>query len=126
MRPWLVSLFIGVTADAPIGVDWLGVFVLLQLGRVWVLHALGRYWTTRIIAVPGAAPVETGPYRCLRRPNHAIGGGGIAVLPLVFGAWLITVYFSVLNLALIVYRVGIEDRALAERRAGSTRESHPR
>ena len=32
----------------------LGVFILLQAGRLWVIASLGRRWTTRIIVLPRA------------------------------------------------------------------------
>jgi methyltransferase len=47
-------------------------FGLLQAGRLWVLQTLGERWTTRIVIVPGATPVTTGPYRFLRHPNYLI------------------------------------------------------
>ena len=41
--------------------------------------------------------------------------GEIAVLPLVFGAWQIAVIFSLLSAALTLYRIRVEEAALAER-----------
>ncbi len=113
---WLVCLFALVPADAPIYWPLIGLLVLLQLGRVWVVASLGRYWTTRIITVPGAKLIRRGPYRFLRHPNYLVVIGEIAVLPLCFGNWLLAAIFSVLNLALIAYRIRIEDGALDQRR----------
>jgi methyltransferase len=39
---------------------WLAVFIVLQAGRLWVIASLGRRWTTRVIVLPGAAPVARG------------------------------------------------------------------
>ena len=69
----------------PIHGVWLAVFVLLQIGRVWVLTTLGPRWTTRIIVLPDAPLVRRGPYRLVNHPNYAVVVGEIAVLPLVFG-----------------------------------------
>ncbi len=113
---WLASLALSVApARRP---DWplLGIFALLQLGRVWVIATLGRLWTTRILSLPGAPLVRTGPYRWVRHPNYLLVVAEIAVLPLAFGAVAVAVAFSLLNLALIARRIGIEDRALAPRR----------
>ena len=77
--------------------------------------SLGRLWTTRVLSLPGAPLVRTGPYRWLRHPNYLIVTVEIAVLPLAFGAAAIAVAFSALNLALIARRIAIEDRALAPR-----------
>jgi methyltransferase len=78
-----------------------------------VIATLGSRWTTRVIVLPGTPLVESGPYRFLRHPNYAVVGGEIAVLPLAFGAIAIALVFSALNLALILRRIRIENRALA-------------
>ncbi len=114
---WLASLASMVPpATAP---NWplLGIFALLQPARLWVIFSLGRYWTTRILTVPGAELVKAGPYRWVRHPNYLIVTAEIALLPLAFGAIAIAVAFSAANLVLIVRRIAIEDRALASRRA---------
>jgi len=113
---WLIALAVAVPRDAPVNVALLAVFLALQGGRLWVMKSLGRYWTTRIITVPGAPVVTSGPYRFLRHPNYWVVAGEIAVLPLVFGAWEIAALFSLANLALLRHRIRIEDQALAARR----------
>ncbi len=110
---WLAALFVMVPAEAP--ADWglLGLYGLLQLGRLWVIASLGRRWTTRVIVVPGAPLVTRGPYRFLRHPNYLIVALEIPVLPLAFGAWQIALGFGLANLALLAWRFRIEERALA-------------
>jgi methyltransferase len=78
--------------------------------------SLGPYWTTRIVTLPGAPLVQRGPYRFLNHPNYAVVTAEIAALPLAFGAYAIAITFSLANLALLAWRVRIEDRALAARR----------
>ena len=90
---------------------------MLQLGRIWVIVSLGRYWTTRIITLPDAPLVRSGPFRYLRHPNYLLVVAEIAVLPLAFGAVAIAATFSALNLALIARRIRIEDSVLAPRQA---------
>ena len=113
---WFISLAIFVPAATPPNWALIGLFALLQLGRIWVLASLGRYWTTRIITLPNAPLVRTGPFRYLRHPNYLLVAAEIAVLPLAFGAVTIAVTFSALNLALLARRVRIEERVLALRR----------
>ncbi len=110
---WLASLFLLVPADVAPSWPLLAVFAALQLGRLWVIAALGRRWTTRVIVLPGATLVEGGPYRYLRHPNYAVVAGEIAVLPLAFGALALALIFSAINLALTARRIAIENRALA-------------
>jgi methyltransferase len=114
---WLTSLVAFVPAETPPNWLLIGLFALLQLGRIWVLASLGRYWTTRIITLPDAPLVQTGPFRYLRHPNYLLVAAEIAVLPLAFGAVAVAAAFSVLNLALLARRVRIEERVLAPRRA---------
>ena len=92
-------------------------FVLLQAGRVWVIATLGRFWTTRIVTLPGAPLVRRGPFRWVRHPNYLVVAGELAVLPLVFGAWWIAVLATLLNAPLTLHRIRVEDGALSGRRA---------
>ena len=112
---WLLALLYVVPAERTPSWGWLGVFLLLQALRLWVMASLGRYWTTRIITLPGAPLVRSGPYRFLRHPNYVVVAAEIAVLPLVFGAWRIALLFSLLNLALLAWRIRVEQQALAPR-----------
>lgn len=113
---WLLSLFVWVVSfEMPMNLVMIGVFVVLQAGRVWVLVTLGPYWTTRIISVPDAPLVKSGPYRFVRHPNYWVVIGEIAVLPLAFGAWPIALAFSALNGALLTHRIRVENEALSRR-----------
>ena len=114
---WLLALLVLVPGGTPIIWPPLALFILLQLLRLWVIATLGRFWTTRIVSLPGAALVRRGPYRLLRHPNYLIVAGEVALLPLAFRAWAIAIVFSLLNLALLAWRIAVEERALAPRRA---------
>jgi methyltransferase len=113
---WLASL--AVLAPEATPPDWplLGLFGLLQLGRIWVILSLGHYWTTRLLTLPGAPLVRAGPFRYCRHPNYLLVIAEIAVLPLAFAAIAIAAVFSALNLLLIARRIRIEERLLAPRR----------
>lgn len=112
---WIAALAVGVPPEAGINPFWLAIFALLQVGRIWVIASLGRFWTTRIISLPGAPLVRHGPYRYVRHPNYLIVAGEIAVLPLVFGEWMIAALFSAINALLLRERIAAEDAALAGR-----------
>lgn len=84
-----------------------------QALRWWCIASLGPRWNTRVIVVPGLAPVTRGPYRLLRHPNYvAVVVEGVA-LPLVHAAWITAAVFTLLNAALLRVRIRVEDRALA-------------
>lgn len=89
-------------------------FLALQPLRYWVIATLGDRWTTRVFVIPGASLFRTGPYRFFSHPNYLIVVLEIALLPLAFGLIWAAVLFSVLNLALLAWRIRIEQRALTE------------
>lgn len=112
---WLVCLAVFVPADAALDSLLFLLFLLTQAARVWVIVSLGRYWTTRVIAVPGAPLVKRGPYRWLRHPNYLIVVAEIALVPLIAGAWEIAAAFSIANAVMLWHRIRIENAALAGR-----------
>ena len=112
---WLGTLWL-LAPGQPI--DWwlIGLFALLQLARLWVIASLGTRWTTRIIVLPAAPLVRSGPYRWVRHPNYAIVVLEIALLPLAFGLPAIALIFTLLNAAALAVRITAEARALAPSR----------
>lgn len=113
---WLISLAWFVPTNAAAEPLLLLLFLLTQGLRIWVLVSLGRYWTTRIITLPGVPLIQRGPYRFLRHPNYLVVVLEIALLPLCFGAWEIALIFSLLNACLLFWRIRTENAALSERR----------
>ena len=99
----------------------LALVLLSQALRWWCITTLGPRWNTRVIVVPGLPPVRSGPYRLLPHPNYvAVVVEGMA-LPLVHGAWLTAIGFTVANAFLLRVRLRVEDAALATLpRAGGT------
>ena len=110
---WLLGLW-WLGRDKAVDPILLGVFVLLQAGRIWVIASLGRRWTTRVIVLPGAPLVATGPYRWIKHPNYLIVALEIAVVPLALGLPLFAAVFSVLNALVLYQRIRVENAGLAE------------
>lgn len=108
---WLAALWVW-GWDRPILVGWFAAYVLLQLGRAWVLATLGRRWTTRVFVVPGETLVRRGPYRFVSHPNYVVVALEVFVLPLTFGLWGVALAFGLANLALLAWRIQVENRAL--------------
>ena len=91
--------------------------MLLLLGaatalRYWTISTLGERWTTKVLVRPGVPLVTGGPYRFLRHPNYLAVVLEIVALPLVHGAWLTAVFFSVANAILLAVRIRTENEAL--------------
>ena len=108
---WLVGVWI-LGWDRPLIWAWVAVYAVLQAGRVWVLATLGRRWTTRVFVVPGETLVRRGPYRFVSHPNYVVVALEIFVLPLAFGLWQLGLVFGLANLALLAWRISVENRAL--------------
>jgi methyltransferase len=115
---WLASTLVeGLLRGPEIPVWWplpLAAFLLVQPLRYWAIVSLGTNWNTRVLVVPGMKPVKAGPYRYLSHPNYVVVAVEILAFPLIFGAWITAVVFSVLNAALLLVRIRTEDRALRE------------
>ncbi len=110
---WLAALW-WLAPGQPVSLIWLAVFVLLQLGRVWVIATLGSRWTTRIIILPGAPLVTGGPFRFVSHPNYLVVAGELIALPLAFGLVEVAVVFTVLNALVLAIRIRAENAALTE------------
>jgi methyltransferase len=91
----------------------MALYIALQGFRIWILATLGKRWTTRILTVPGETLVARGPYRLIRHPNYALVLLEVPLFPLALGlAWFAALY-GVLNIAMLAWRIRIENQALA-------------
>jgi len=115
---WLVSTLVeGLLRGPGIPAWWplpLAAFLLVQPLRYWAIVSLGTNWSTRVLIVPNMKPVKSGPYRYMAHPNYVVVVVEILTFPLIFGAWITAVVFSVLNAALLYVRIRTENRALRE------------
>lgn len=117
-----LGLLVGAVAEVVlldrVFLPWLGwpmlvVVLLAQALRWWCIATLGPQWNTRVVVVPGAGRVTSGPYRWVRHPNYvAVVAEGVS-LPLVHTAWITSTVFAVLNAFLLRTRIRVENRALA-------------
>jgi methyltransferase len=115
---WLVSTLVeGLLRGPDIPAWWpvpLAVFLLVQPLRYWAIVSLGMNWNTRILVLPDAKLVRSGPYRYFSHPNYVVVAVEILTFPLIFGAWTTAIVFSILNAALLLVRIRTENRALQE------------
>jgi methyltransferase len=86
--------------------------LVAQALRYWCIGTLGRRWNARIIVVPDDPVVTSGPYRYLRHPNYVAVQLEMAAVPLIHGAWLTALVFSLGNLWLLSVRIRAEESAL--------------
>lgn len=100
-RPWLASLA-------------LGLFAAGQALRLTAIRTLGWRWSTRVMTVPGALPVQHGIYRYIRHPNYLGVELEILSVPLLHSAWLTSAAFGIANALLLSDRIRREEQALEE------------
>lgn len=118
---WLLGvLFEGGTRQnlSPLWPLWLLLFLAAQYLRYWTIHTLGHYWNTRIVLIPGAPTIETGPFRYLRHPNYVAVALELLTLPLIFGAWVTATLATLFNAILLLgVRIPLEERLMEQNRS---------
>ena len=113
---WIGGIFFLIPADAAIVWPLLGIFLVVQLARYWVIATLGRYWTHRIITLDDAPIIQRGPYKLVRHPNYAVTYAETFLLPAAFGALAFGIIMTGIWIAVIRYKILLEDRAIDHRR----------
>ncbi len=88
-------------------------FTVLQFGRAWVLATLGARWTTRVLIIPNEVPVTRGPFRFVRHPNYLVVALELPCVSLALGLGGHALLFGALNLAMLGWRIRVENRAFA-------------
>jgi methyltransferase len=115
---WLVSTLVEGLLRGPEPPVWwplpLAAFLLVQPLRYWAIFSLGVNWNVRVLVVPGGKLVRRGPYRYFPHPNYVVVAVEVLTFPLIFGAWITAIVFSLLNAALLYVRIQTENRALRE------------
>ena len=96
----------------PFTPGWVVLWVLAQGLRWAAMETLGERWNARVIVLPKAPRVRTGPYRLMRHPNYVAVAVELLAGPLIFGAWRTAMVFTVLNFFALRVRIRCENRAL--------------
>lgn len=117
--PWFKLFAAGFnfsTRDLPIIVCIGTVLVLSGFGlRWWAVATLGRFFRTTIEVESDQRVIESGPYRLIRHPAYS----GILLLFLGYGLtaqnWIALIITIVFPTFALLYRIGIEEEALAAR-----------
>jgi methyltransferase len=112
---WIASLFFLIPPDAHVFWPLIGLYVVLQAARYWVIATLGPYWTHRIITIDEARVISSGAYRFFKHPNYAITVAETLLLPVAFSAVALGLIMTAIWVALLNYKIRLEDAALARR-----------
>lgn len=87
-------------------------FAAAKALKYWAVASLGPAWTFRVIVVPGAPLVSSGPYRWLRHPNYLAVAGELAATALMTGAWIAGPLATAAFLLLVARRIRVEEDAI--------------
>ena len=113
------SIARGSGAPAAVAVLAIAAELFAQFLRYWVIFTLGPRWNTRIIVLPDADPITSGPFRFVRHPNYLAVAIELVAVPLIGGAWVTALVFSLGNAILLMVRIPAEERALGRSYAGA-------
>ncbi|MGV3465864.1 MAG: isoprenylcysteine carboxyl methyltransferase family protein [Heyndrickxia sp.] len=91
---------------------FLALFVLTQIGRVWVIRSLGRFWNTKILVLPNAKIIKKGPYRWFKHPNYIIVTLELFIIPFMFQAYYTLIAFFIFNQLILAVRIPAEEKVL--------------
>lgn len=120
---WIAAIFLLIPPQAEIIWPLAGLYLALQVVRYWIILTLGPYWTQRIITPRDAPLVTRGPFRFVRHPNYLVLMLETVLLPLVFGAGEVALLMSAVTAAVLYYKIGLEEQALAARVGGPQERS---
>jgi methyltransferase len=113
---WIAAIAFLIPPSAPVYAAALVAYLALQSLRYWVIWTLGRFWTHRIITLPGATVKMEGPFRLLRHPVYALTVAETLLMPLAFGQPAVALIFTAIWLVVVRYKAALEDAALAGQR----------
>ena len=93
-------------------VPGIAIFAIAKALKWWAIASLGDRWSFRVLVLPGAPLVDTGPYRVLRHPNYLAIVGELAGVALLLGASWTGAFACIAFGALLWMRIRIEEAAL--------------
>jgi methyltransferase len=80
--------------------------------KVWAISSLGPRWSYRVLILPGAPLVTSGPYRFIAHPNYLAVVGELVSVAMIVGAPITGVLATFAFGMLMRARIRVEDKAL--------------
>ena len=94
------------------GLAFLGFAKALKL---WAITTLGSRWTYKVLVLPNAPLIKSGPYQFLSHPNYLAVVGELASVAMIVWAPITGVLAAIGFGWLMIKRIAVEDRALGRR-----------
>jgi methyltransferase len=80
--------------------------------KLWAITTLGWRWTYKVLVLPDAPLIKSGPYVFLSHPNYLGVAGELASVAMIVWAPITGVLAAIGFGWLMIKRIQIEDRAL--------------
>ena len=87
-------------------------FIAAKVLKYWAIRHLGPRWTFRVVRLPNAPLVATGPYRYLRHPNYVGVVAELVGTAMMMGARVLGPIVIVVFGGALWARIRFEDRVL--------------
>ena len=91
-------------------IEYLYIFIIVQILRYKIIYDLGKYWTTRIIVI-NRPLVKTWMFKYLRHPNYIVVFLEVLLVCLFFNDFFSLFFFCLINSLLIGIRIYYEEKA---------------
>jgi methyltransferase len=105
------GVVIGAPADR-VALAGVGVMAIAKALKFWAIATLGPRWSYRVLVLPGAPLVTSGPYRLMRHPNYVGVMGELVAMALMTDARVTGAVGIVLFGWLLLRRIAAEERAM--------------
>jgi protein-S-isoprenylcysteine O-methyltransferase Ste14 len=110
VRAWMFPT----RARLPIFAAGVTLILLGSVLRRYCFRTLGEYFTGDVRARADQPVISTGPYTLIRHPSYTAGMMMFTGIGLALGSWVSFVLLAVGSIGTYLYRVTIEEKALAE------------
>lgn len=87
-------------------------YFLLIAFKAWIILSLGNFWNTKIYHISNVPLIKKGPYKYFKHPNYIVVIAEILVIPLAFHLYYTAMFFTLLNMIMLVVRIKEENKAL--------------
>jgi len=104
------------SADGGTLVAGLAIFTAAKILKFWAIRSLGVRWSFKVLVLPDAPLISSGPYRLLRHPNYVAVTGELVGVAVAIVAPIAGVIGTLFFVWLMRRRIQIEERALGIRR----------
>jgi methyltransferase len=89
-----------------------GLFVLANLLRWWVIHTMAEHWNVQVVNALPLGVVTTGPFRWVRHPNYVAVFIELLALPLIHAAYVTALVGTATHVVILARRIAFEERVL--------------